>query len=482
MWFPIPGGPQARAYDSLADDLFYGGAAGGAKTDLLCGTALTRHTRSIIFRRHYNELQAIVDRVDEMRGGRLGFNGQHMRWRLPEGAMLELGACKNIGDERSFLGRAHDLKGFDEITQFAEIQFRLLKAWCRTADSNQRCRVICTGNPPLTVEGRWVVDYWGPWLNRDHPNPAKDGELRWYAVIDGKDAAVDGPEPFMHGGELVTPQSRTFIRSRVQDNPYYMATGYDVTLQGLPGVLREAFYEGRFDIDLHDDPFQIIPSEWIDLAFERWRNAVGEPKVAMTALGVDVARGGKSQTVITPRHGNWFGPQVVYPGSDTPDGPRVAGLVLKEHHISAIINIDVIGVGASPYDCLRGMDNVRIRGLDSRGASKGRDKTGRLKFFNKRAEWHWKLREALDPDHGDDLMIHPDSELRADLITTRWEPRAKGIKVEAKEELMERLDRSPDKGESLVYANAEASALYGADAFAVYGQLESANPDWELNP
>ena len=36
MWVPQPG-PQSMAYDSRADITFYGGAAGGGKTDLLLG-------------------------------------------------------------------------------------------------------------------------------------------------------------------------------------------------------------------------------------------------------------------------------------------------------------------------------------------------------------------------------------------------------------------------------------------------------------
>ena len=48
-WEPQPG-PQTAAYESLADILFYGGAAGGGKTDLLMGLALTTQQHSILFR------------------------------------------------------------------------------------------------------------------------------------------------------------------------------------------------------------------------------------------------------------------------------------------------------------------------------------------------------------------------------------------------------------------------------------------------
>ena len=46
---PLPG-PQTQALQTEADVLFYGGAAGGGKSDLLIGAALNEHTRSILFR------------------------------------------------------------------------------------------------------------------------------------------------------------------------------------------------------------------------------------------------------------------------------------------------------------------------------------------------------------------------------------------------------------------------------------------------
>ena len=50
VWVPNPG-PQTDAYFSDADELFYGGQAGGGKTDLELGLALTAHRRSLVLRR-----------------------------------------------------------------------------------------------------------------------------------------------------------------------------------------------------------------------------------------------------------------------------------------------------------------------------------------------------------------------------------------------------------------------------------------------
>ena len=91
------------------------------------------------------------------------------------------------------------------------------------------------------------------------------------------------------------------------------------------------------------------------------------------------------------------------------------------------------------------------------GAEKSiaRDRSGQLHFRNKRAEWHWKLREALDPSSGDDLALPPDRELRADLIAPRWKLTVQGIQIEEKDDIKARLGRSPDSGEAVIYAHAE---------------------------
>ena len=47
------------------------------------------------------------------------------------------------------------------------------------------------------AEGQWVLAFFGPWLQPNHPKPAKPGEIRHVGVVDGKDVWVDGPEPFV---------------------------------------------------------------------------------------------------------------------------------------------------------------------------------------------------------------------------------------------------------------------------------------------
>jgi hypothetical protein len=457
-WTPLPG-PQSQAYDCPADILLYGGAAGGGKTDLLLGLALTRHARAILFRREFAQLKAVEDRAEAMIAGTGLYSASRHLWRLQGGKRLEFGAVQRPGDERKYQGRAHDLKAFDEITHFTEMQFRFLAGWNRAADPKQRCRIVAAGNPPTGAEGDWVIRYWAPWLDRQHANPARSGELRWFATLDGAEREVEGRDPIRHKGETIQPKSRAFIRARVEDNPYLMAAGYKATLQALPEPLRSQMLSGDFGAAQEDDPFQVVPTSWVLAAQARW--TPGAPE-AMTSLGVDVARGGRDRTVLTARHGAWFDHARTFAGEATPDGPSVlarcvafmadAGGPVADGW-GPVLHVDVIGVGASVYDAARGKD-LDVVALNGAEASQARDRTGRLGFVNARAEWWWKLREALDPDWGEGLALPPDRELLADLTAPRWSLVSRGIQIEGKDEIRARIGRSPDKGDSLVYAHA----------------------------
>lgn len=217
LWTPRSA-PQRMALESEADEVYYGGAAGGGKTDLLIGAAITRHRRSMIFRREYAQHSAIIDRVSEVLARiaeQVSYNGTERRWRLPGSRFLELGAAQHEDSVRKWRGRPHDGKFFDELPEFTEAQYLFFGGWARTTVPGHRVRRIEAGNPPTDTDGEWVIHRWGPWLDEQHPNPALPGELRWFVRIDGKDTEVEGPEPFEWQGETLYPQSRTFIPAKL---------------------------------------------------------------------------------------------------------------------------------------------------------------------------------------------------------------------------------------------------------------------------
>ncbi len=447
LWSPLPG-PQTMAFESEADIIGYGGAAGGGKTDLACGKALRRHKNTMILRREATQLTAVIDRLGQLIGSRDGFNGQEKIWRLAN-CRIEFGSVPHLGDETRYQGRPHDFLVFDEATNFLESQVRFLLGWLRTIDPSQKCQALFTFNPPTSAEGQWVIPFFAPWIDKKHPNPAKPGELRWFATFDGKDREVESGEPFEHENETIRPMSRTFIPSRVTDNPHLMGTGYMSTLQALPEPLRSQMLNGDFHAGLEDDPFQVIPTAWVETAMARWTLPVKlEP---MDSLGVDVARGGKDNTVIARRHKMWFDVPLPYPGKDTPDGPTTAGLVIAAKRDKSPIHIDVIGVGSAPYDFLKDAGQQTI-GVNVAEASHGRDLSGILEFFNLRSELWWKFREALDPSQNTGIALPNDPRLKADLCAPKWKLQSAKIRVESRDDIVARIGRSPDFASAFILA------------------------------
>lgn len=473
-WAPLPSkvpgikSPQQMAYESEADIIGYGGAAGGGKTDLICGLALTKHKRVLIVRREKAQTEGVIQRLGEIIGNNNGFNGQKAIWRVPIGSnpLMEFGGLDNPGDERRWQGRPHDLKAFDEATEMREAQVRFIMGWTRTPDPNLHARVLMTFNPPTTAEGRWVIKFFAPWLDKKHPNPATPGELRYFTTIgDDQDYEVPDGRQFVLGLEgefiydfdpadyqpeqIIKPKSRTFIPARVTDNTFYMASGYMSQLQSLPEPLRSQMLYGDFQAGIEDNIWQVIPTAWVEAAQARWKRP--DRLEAMDSLGVDVARGGRDSTIIARRHGMWFDEPLAYPGSATPNGPAVAGLTIAAMRDGAPIHIDVIGVGSSPYDFLN-QAGQQVIGVNVSEAATATDKSGRLRFKNLRSQLWWQMREALDPTNNTGIALPPDPRLTADLCAPTWELSGSTIYVESREDIVKRIGRSPDFGSAYILA------------------------------
>jgi hypothetical protein len=468
QWVPNPG-PQTDGYYTDADETFYGGQAGGGKTDLMLGLALNEHKRSLILRRTNKEAEKLPIRLQEIIGNKDGWNGQRSTWTLPDGRTIETGGVQLEDDKQKHKGFPHDLIGWDEVSDFTETQFRFINAWNRSADLKRRCRVVAAGNPPTSPEGLWVFRYWAPWLDPSHPNPAKPGELRWFTTINGVDMEVDGRGPHVIPGEPnpVIARSRTFIPSALSDNPDLAATNYDSVLAALPEELRRAYRDGDFTVGLRDADFQVIPTAWIEAANLRWTSQI-PPGVQMTAMGVDVAPGGLDNNVLAWRYGGWYAPLAVWKQPDH-DGNAIAGLVVQKRRDNCPVVVDLGGGwGGEALSRLKenGIASLAFNGVN-RSTQKTRD--GKLSFANLRAEATWRFREALDPEQegGSVIALPPDPELKADLASYHWKLTGQGILVEPKEDIRKRIGRSPDKGDAVIMALAEGEK---AMRRAKYGQ------------
>jgi hypothetical protein len=460
-WIPNPG-PQTEAYFCAADVLLYGGQGGGGKSDLGLGLAFTAHKRSLVMRRKYANLSALTERSIEINGSRSGYNGSPPPLlRTDDGRYVQFAGNQHAGDEEDWQGHAFDLKYFDEATQFLESQIRFHLGWLRSTEEGQRVRAVLGTNPPINADGDWIIGMFRPWLDITHPKPAKHGELRWFVTApDGSDLEVDGPEPVQLPGarEPAKPLSRTFIPAALRDNPFLINTNYQANLDGLPEPIRSAVRDGNFMAMRQDADFQVIPTQWVVEAQGRWK-ADGHKEYTMTAMAFDPAGGGADAAELCWRHGGWYAELVTEKGEETADGSRAAGLIISKRRGNAPVVVDV-GGGYGGAVTLRLKDNsIDHIGFNGAGKSTATTVDGQLAFANKRAEAWWRFREALDPDQegGSPIALPPDPELRADLTAPVYEVSARGLLIEAKDKLRERLGRSPGKGDVAVMCWSEGA-------------------------
>jgi hypothetical protein len=449
LMIPNPG-PQTEAYFCEADELYYGGQAGGGKSGLLLGLALNEHTDSLILRRVNDDAKELAEEAKAFAGEAGSYNGQDKILKV-EGRRIKFGGCQFEDDKERYKGRAKDFYGFDEVGDFSESQFTFITTWNRSSVPGQRCRVVAAGNPPTKPEGLWVLKRWGAWLDKRHPKyPTAPGVLRWYTNDkDGEEIEVEGRGPHMRDGEEVFARSRTFIPARLADNPYLAGTNYQASLDALPAHLRAAYRDGNFQAEIKDDDKQVIPTDWVVAAQQRW-HAIGRDGLAMTAMAVDPAGGGADAMEIASRYGGWVSPFKTVKGKETADGSAMAGQVVAMRRDACPVVVDG-GGGYGGGITLRlkdnGIDAVVFKGAD--GSTGTTNDAAKLGFFNRRAEAHWRLREALDPDQegGSVVALPPDNELKADLCAVRWELTRQGIQIESKDEIRKRIGRSPGKGD-----------------------------------
>lgn len=498
---PNPG-PQTDAYYCEADELFYGGAGGGGKTSLLCGLPLNEHHDIQLFRRESTQLRGVITELTRIIGNTNGFNQQLGIWRI-DGKTIELGGIKDENDKFKWQGRAADFKGFDEITHFTRSMYRFIIGWNRTTRPGQRCRVVATGNPPMDAEGAWVIEHWAPWLMKNHPDPAKPGELRWPVRVSDKDQDREiffrsYAEAMAHlktlrnpprdlDGNLIPPRSRTFIPASLEDNPDLMRAGYAAVVASMPKEIRAAM-EGDFGSAMADGEAQVIPTAWVMAAQARWKpdgnrdyseSDDGDP-IAMSAMAFDPAGGGRDEAVLAWRHGPWYAHLIAEASPKTADGSWSAALIAQHRRDGAPVVVDAgggKGHGFGGTTVMRLKDNnVDVRTFNGTLPSLRKTKDGALRYANKRAEAWWTMREELDPDQpgGAVLALPPDPELLADLTAPRFSVTARGILLEEKDKIRERIGRSPGKGDAVVMCLSEGNiAIQKLRAMRQGGGLQS---------
>jgi hypothetical protein len=493
--------PQWAVVNSPADEVLAGGAAGGGKSYTLLLLAAKYGRDSIIFRRTYPTLKELIDKSRMMLTGIAKYNSVSKQWRgIPGSRTLEFGAIERHEVSSDFRGRPKDTIMWDEVSEFEERTYQFVNGWNRTHIPGQRCRIVSTCNPVASnSKGYWIKERWAPWLMPSYPGvKAMPGELRWFIRVtsdvseesvlsqlpkgslilrripDDRQYEIEVPDdtPINYNEEEIKPRSRTFIPMLLSDNPYLRDSNYKTMLQSMPEPLRSQLLNGDWEAGESDDSFQLIPSEWVRAAQKRWSP---RPWMKPQVLGVDCSRSGLDETTIAARWENHIAEIKSYPGASIKDGYAIRDLVLLEQKTrDALIVIDVVGVGASPYDALKVIvDKIYgfsggTKAVDPESGDPLTDRSEVLTFNNMRSYSWWNFREWLDPSNylPDAILpeLPPDERLFADLTSPRWSVRSLGnskykgeIVVESKDDIKKRLGRSPDRGDAAVMSLIEWS-------------------------
>lgn len=475
---PNPG-MQTLAYRSNAFFTGFGGAAGGGKSALLALLVLHEHTRSVLFRQNSSDLSALIDTIQEFYGSPMGRNNQEKVFRFLDrpGHMVEWGGLEKPGAENFWQGRAHDFIGIDEMALLHKAKIDYVTKWCRTSIPGQRTRIVGTFNPPggmdgMSIVGMWVLDFFAPWINEKHPNPAKWGEVRYFLPSEDparkgqEDEVEDGTPVIRTVGDMVleiTPKARTFIRSRVSDNPKnnpeYTSTLYSDTSK----LTRERLLEGKFSAAGIEQERQVLPTAWVELAMDRWSPS-GRHK-PMTSQGIDVAMGGSASTVFANRHEWWWDELHRVDGRETKLGSDIVRESIQINREMAPVCVDANGVGAAAHTAFadRDLPVIPCKGQERRGhlASQFRDLGGPMVFYNLRAALHWTMRLVLNPDTGLDAQLPPDDDLKQQLIAPQFTIDGNVLRVENKEDVKDKIGKSPDEADAVLNSLANVFATPG---------------------
>jgi hypothetical protein len=336
LWAPQPG-PQTDAITAnWCPELFYGGAAGGGKSDFLLGDYLQdvpvygAAWRGVLFRRTYPELEELIARSKEMylqSGG--SWNDQSKTWKWGNGATLKMRYAERNDDVLRYQGHQYTWIGWDELTQWHTLYcYRYLRSRLRSAHPVPHKRIRAAGNPG------------GPGHN----------EVKRYFV-----------DPAPAGFELIkdpdTGLERMFIPARLRDNAILVGNDpdYDKRLMGLgSATLVKAMLEGDWNIiegaffDCWEAsrhvvrPFE-VPKEWMRFRSMDWGSAspfsVGWWAVVTDDIIVENAYGDqiKLPRGCLVRYREWYG------------GKEGAGLKLTAEEVGAgIVKRETIDKAREP--------------------------------------------------------------------------------------------------------------------------------------
>lgn len=147
-WRLTPKQQQADALFDEVDELCYGGAAGGAKSELILYRAKAlserfRRHRTLILRSGFPELRRtlIWRSLQKFAGCDAIYKRADKEWHFANGSVIEFGFCDTEEDVRQYLSAEYDAVFIDESTDFTGSMIEMLRTRLRTTAVKRRLGV-----------------------------------------------------------------------------------------------------------------------------------------------------------------------------------------------------------------------------------------------------------------------------------------------------------------------------------------------------
>lgn len=224
---------QALFHASCADEVLYGGAAGGGKSYAICWDAYIRclqypNTHAYLFRRTYPELeQTLIRTTRGIVHPKLGsYSASAHEMRLVNGSVLHFCHMQNEADMLKYQGAEVHWLYFDELTHFSKPMYDYLRTRLRAARHLGVVPCVRCASNPGGPGHAWVKSYF----------------------VDSTDVGKRQATFDVHSEVLGTTSTRRieYIPARAIDNPY-ITQDYIIELEQKPKALREALLMGNWD-------------------------------------------------------------------------------------------------------------------------------------------------------------------------------------------------------------------------------------------
>ena len=237
----VPTARQLALHDCDAQEILYGGASGGGKSDALIATGVSfclaiPGARVFLFRRTYKmlELEIIPRMLARIPEHVARYRAQDHVFEFSNGATFRLGYLATRADLMNYQGVEITLALFDELTQFDRYQYVYIRSRLRMAGAVADAmrvrrwvpRIISTSNPGGLGHG---------WTKRMYVDPSPGADVPFWG----------GTEP---GESERGKRWMCYIPAKATDNPYLDIRAYMRQLEGLDPVLRRAYMDGDWDI------------------------------------------------------------------------------------------------------------------------------------------------------------------------------------------------------------------------------------------